>query len=119
MNESTTAFKNINLQYLDMMTEGDSDTRQTMLEMICEEVPAEMKKMVTAWKNGDVKTLKEVSHKMKSTLAFVGNDALTEANRGIEQVAMGYVEKTQLAGYFEVLENRLPEVLADLQAAAG
>lgn len=119
MNGKAKAFKSINLEYLNMMTEGGKDMRQTMLGMICEEVPSEIEKMVAAWKVGDLKILKETSHKMKSTLAFVGNDALTEANRGIEQVAMGYVEKTLLADYFDVLQNRLPEVLAELQAAAA
>ncbi len=106
----------INLNYLNEMTDGDEDMRQTMLEMILDEVPSEMEKMRDQWLSGDLAGLKETSHKMKSTLAFVGNRRLTEANAAVEQIARGNGQVANLANLFWDIEEELPFVLNELGA---
>ncbi|MEM6317878.1 MAG: Hpt domain-containing protein [Bacteroidota bacterium] len=80
-------FKYLNLDYLELMADGDDDMKQTMIEMLLEEVPEEMDKMRDAHANQNWSELREVSHKMKSTLAFIGNDVMTEANKTVEEIA--------------------------------
>lgn len=110
--------QHINLDYLDLMTDGDEEMRQTMLEMIIEEIPAEMEKMRESWQSGDLAAIKEISHKMKSTLAFVGNDQLTDANRAIENIARGNASETGFAEHFSKIEQALPLVLGELSEIA-
>ena len=87
-------YQHLNLDYLDLMTDGDADMKKMMLDILFEELPVEIDMLskhhaAEAWDE-----LKAVSHKLKSTLAFVGNDQMTVANNQIEHNAM-YVENTQ------------------------
>lgn len=95
----------LNLDYLNMMADGDEDMKATMIEMLVEEIPEEMEKMNQLYAAADWKELREVSHKMKSTLGFVGNEAMTKANSAIEDIA-------KFGGGDGV--ERLPESLAIL-----
>ncbi len=110
--------EHINLEYLDLMTDGDDDMRQTMIEMILEEIPAEMEKMRGSWQSGDLAAIKEISHKMKSTLAFVGNDPLTEANRAIENIARGNGSQADFGAHFDEIFKTIPIVLGELGMVA-
>ncbi len=80
-------YKHIDLSYMDLMADGDADMKKTMLEMLLEELPSEVNKMQVLHQSSDWTTLKAVSHKLKSTLAFVGNETLTESNKSIERIA--------------------------------
>lgn len=75
-----------NLDYLKLMADGDRDMEQTMLEMLLVELPEEFGKMETLFAANDWLPLSKVSHKMKSTLPFIGNDELTSVNLKIEQL---------------------------------
>jgi HPt (histidine-containing phosphotransfer) domain-containing protein len=75
-----------NLDYLKLMADGDQDMEQTMLEMLLVELPEEFDKMKTLFAASAWLPLSKVSHKMKSTLPFIGNDELTSANLRIEQL---------------------------------
>lgn len=112
-------FTHLNLDYLNLMTDGDAEMRLVMLGMLCEEIPTEMAKMQACFEKNDLDELKEVAHKMKSTLAFIGNDPLTEANRAIELIARGEGKPADLAAHFSILGEHLPAVLEELSAAAA
>lgn len=107
----------INLDYLEMMTGGDSDMRQTMLEMLLDELPTEIGKMRPLVESKNWNELKEVSHKMKSTLAFIGNDGMTLANREIENICKSLNGTEDLSSLVETLENLLSPILTQLRAA--
>jgi len=83
------AFQHINLDYLDLMSDGDDDMKKVMIEMLLEEVPMEVGKMNQVHEIGDWNELKEVSHKLKSTLAFLGNPTLTTANEEVDYLSFG------------------------------
>lgn len=105
----------INLDYLDMMTGGDADMRDTMISMLLEELPTEMEKMRYCHDAEDWVELREVSHKMKSTLAFIGNDAMTEANQQIEKITKTGGNTANLPDLLNTLESNLPGVLDELR----
>jgi HPt (histidine-containing phosphotransfer) domain-containing protein len=84
---SEAAFRHINLEYLENMTEGDSETMITMLEMLIFEIPDEIGKMYDCVKAKDWKELFMISHKMKTTLGFVGNEKMTLLNKQLEHNA--------------------------------
>ncbi len=110
-------YAHLNLDYLEMMTGGDAEMRETMLGMIREELPTEIGKMGSLVASKNWNELKEVSHKMKSTLAFVGNDKMTLANREIEGICKNMDGLDDLAGLVLKLENELPAVKAELAKA--
>lgn len=107
----------INLDYLEMMTGGDLEMRQMMLKMILVELPTEIEKMRPLVEAKLWNELKEISHKMKSTLAFVGNDQMTFANRDIESICKSLNGTEDLPSLVETLENLLIPILKELEAA--
>lgn len=108
-------YQYINLEYMDMMSEGDDSMKKIMLEMLLEELPQEIKKMSSICAESNWQELAAVSHKMKSTLAFVGNPKMTEANKNIEKIAKESPSMDTLSGLVEVLNDLYPNILIELQ----
>jgi len=111
-NENT--YNYINLDYMNMMSEGDDSMKKIMLEMLLEELPVEIEKMQELLNAADWQELGSVSHKMKSTLAFVGNDAMTMANKDIELIAKNESDTDRLEGMINTLVELCPKTLAEL-----
>ncbi|MEM6963268.1 MAG: Hpt domain-containing protein [Bacteroidota bacterium] len=105
----------INLDYLDMMSDGDDDMKKTMLEMLFEELPTEITKMRTLTDANDWNELKSVSHKMKSTLSFVGCDAMTTSNSEMELICKDGVDVARVPQLMAIIENNLDNVMKELK----
>lgn len=114
MSENAT-YNFINLDYVDLMSDGDTDMKKVMLEMLFDEPVEEIEKMKRATQEQDWKTLKEVSHKMKSTLSFVGNDVLTNSNKEVELIAMKVENTEKLPELLEVLSETYQKALKELK----
>ena len=112
------AYQFLNLDYLNMMADGDDDMKATMIEMLVDEIPEEMEKMKQLYDDGDWNELREVSHKMKSTLGFVGNHAMTTANKEIEDIAKtgGTVDGDKVSELLAILFNIYPGAVEELKA---
>ncbi len=108
-------YKYINLDYLDMMSDGDDSMKKTMLEMLLEELPLEFGKMTELLEQKNWETLSSVSHKMKSTLSFVGNEEMNNANQQIEHVAKSDPSSESLKGLINLLEELCPKVISELE----
>lgn len=105
----------INLDYLDMMSDGDLEMKKVMLDMLFEELPTELAKMRELANAGDWKELSSVAHKMKSTLSFVGCDAMTTANIDIETICKDVDNTSMIPTKMEILENNLDNVMTELK----
>ncbi len=110
-------YKHINLDYLDVMSDGDDDMKKTMLEMLLVEIPEELQKMRASTAAANWTELSAISHKMKSTLAFVGNKAMTEANKELELIAKNEENTQKAPALVEVLETCFVDVVGELQLA--
>lgn len=110
-----TAYKFINLDYLDMMSDGDLDMKKVMLDMLFEELPMEISKMRQLTDTNDWNELKSVSHKMKSTLSFVGCDPMTTSNTEIEALCKTGNDAGKISTLMAVLENNLDDVMSELK----
>ena len=108
-------YKYINLDYLDMMSDGDDSMKKTMLEMLLEELPREFGEMTTLLEQKKWETLSSVSHKMKSTLAFVGNEEMTKANQQVEQLAKSNPSTESLEDLLNSLVRLCPMVITELE----
>lgn len=108
--------QHINLAYLHLMSDGDLETEQTILSMLIHEIPTEIQLMRTALTEGNWNVLREVSHKMKSTLSFIGNPKMTEANTEIELLCKTNPDVSRIKDLLPIMEAELPDVLAELKA---
>ncbi len=105
----------IDLEYMDLMCEEDLSMKKIMLEMLLAEIPAELAKMRESLEAADWKNLNAVSHKFKSTLAFIGNDTMTQANKQIE-IATKRLESTeQIITWLDILEKTGPLVTQEIK----
>lgn len=76
-------YKYIQLAYLDTVAGEDQQLRKTLLEMVQQELSAAVPDMVQAYEAQQWEDLHEIVHKLKSTLAFVGNPKLTSLNQNM------------------------------------
>lgn len=109
----------INLDYLRLMADNDEEMIQTMLAMLLEELPEEMGKIRDLCQAQDWAELTRVSHKMKSTLAFVGNEEMTNANKELERITKYKTEVQFAQSLVAVLDAHLPQVMNALKKEAG
>ena len=105
---TTFSFQHINLEYLDTMTGGDAETTQQMLEMLIDEIPIEITKMQKAVASQDWEEVFQISHKLKTTFAFIGNDNMTSINKKVEGATRQTVNQKEL------LKEAIEELLKDV-----
>lgn len=113
---TTSEYQYINLDYLNLMTDDDNDMKKVMLDMLFEELPQELEKMNQLFATESWEELKAVSHKMKSTLSFVGNDPMTEANKNIEAVLKSGDDKNSISNSLNTLNDYQIKVITELKA---
>ena len=106
----------INLSYLDLMADGDLKMKKLMLEMLLKEIPSELDKMQQLYQQHNWSGLRRVSHKMKTTLSFIGNQSLSDANRSIEYIAKREDGLEQLPDFFGILKELSPKILIELRS---
>ena len=109
----------LDLSYLDMMADGDDAMKRTLIDMIILELPPELEKLRDAFLAREPERLRQVAHKMKSTLAFVGNDAMTRANAALEQIGKEGTDLQRAGDHLEVLERQAEAVVPALEAESA
>ena len=110
----TKNYQHINLTYLDLMTDGDPETRNTLLDLLVEElqtVPAQLRE---ACERSEWVAALGIAHKMKSSLAFVGNDELIRSNQALWQGLHEKRDPAGLAVHLDALERLSPLAEAEL-----
>lgn len=112
---SATLHPCINLSYMDLMADGDDLIKKVMLEMLLEELPTEFEKILQAAHKQDFDLLRRTSHKMKTTLSFVGNQSLSEANTTIERIARYHTNLDTLSDLLTTIEHIYPTVVEALR----
>ena len=108
-------FEFVNLDYLNLMADGDNNMKKIMLEMLFEELPTEISKMRQLQQVGDWEEMKSVAHKMKSTLAFIGNETLSAANIEIENITKANGDTTNVDNLLNIIEDMYPKAIAELK----
>jgi HPt (histidine-containing phosphotransfer) domain-containing protein len=114
---TTTIFKFINFAYLDSLIDGDVETKQVIISTLLEEVPEEMGQLQKALAISDWNTFHEVSHKLKSTLAYIGNDAIFEANQNMMMASRSTDNLAQIPIWLSEVENLWEDIKPELNTA--
>ncbi|MEM9888260.1 MAG: response regulator [Bacteroidota bacterium] len=115
MNKFSTVHQYINLSYLNLMADDDQHMKKLMLSMLLDEIPAEIKKMNLLYQQEEWDDLRRVSHKMKTTLSFVGNELLTITNQSIERIVKAQADLAELPDLFGILNEMFPKVIEELR----
>src|SRR6056297_1847988 len=110
-------YKFINLQYLTTMADSDKEMEVVMLRMLLEELPEEIQKMNAQLADKSWEELRRTSHKMKSTLAFVGYPPMTQANKIVEKYCKTCTNLNELPELVEQLNKYLKDTLPELEMA--
>ncbi len=114
---NTALYQHINLDYMDVMTDGDPDMKKMMLDMLLKELPKELENMKSLVQQASWEDLGKASHKMKSTLAFVGNDLMSNSNKEIEQLAKTETNTAKIPDLLKTLEASFQNVVRELENA--
>ena len=114
---SVAIFQHINLEYLESMTDGDAEMMHTMLEMLIVEIPEEMDKMKQCAVAKDWNEVFQISHKMKTTLSYVGNVKMIDLNKEVEHNARHSEHLDTLLSMVEHLCAMSLPVIEELQQA--
>ena len=109
-------YRHINLEYLDLMADGDDSMKQVILGMLITELPEEITKMKGLIQNQSWTELSNVSHKLKSTLSYVGNEEMTLTNKAIEKFSKNQISLDEIGSLYTVLKEHLPSVVNELEA---
>ena len=112
---SVTTFNYIQLDYLETMTDGDAEMLQTMLEMLITEIPDEIGKMQDCVAAKDWQELFQVSHKMKTTLSFVGNQDMINTNKTLEHCSRYEISIEEIPAMVQKLADLTPKVIEELR----
>ena len=78
----------IDLTYLQNMTGGDTTVTRQMLELLVGELTAAPARLQRALKVADWEDLEKQCHHLKSTLVYVGNQTLLDANVRLWKMGM-------------------------------
>lgn len=109
-------YQHINLDYLNLMTDGDNDMKKMMLDILFEEMPQEIALLTTHFEAENWEDLKSIAHKLKSTLMFVGNDQMTIANNQIEHNAMSVENISDIPDLINQVKEFRPLAMDELRA---
>ena len=114
---------NIDLTYLNEIAGGDAEFMIDMIDIFIEQTPIYTEQLLQAVDAKDWKTVGDIAHKIKPTLAFMGankakdqmatieQNARTESN--LEEISMEFAEVKAVCESLYVL---LQKVKSDLQA---
>lgn len=114
----------IDLSYLNEIAGGDAEFMIDMIDIFIEQTPVYTDQLINAVNAKDWKTVGDIAHKIKPTLAFMGVNKAKEQMASIEQKARTESNVEDIAKEFaevkavcESLYTGLEKVKIDLQAS--
>ena len=114
---TTICFQTINLEYLETMTGGDAEMMNQMIHMLIDEIPVEVVKMQACVAPKDWEEIFQISHKLKTTLAFIGNEEINSLNKTIEHCSRNRVDIEEIPPMIEQLSELSKPIVAELKTA--
>ena len=110
-------YKHLNLSYLESLIGDDAETMAVIFSTLLEEVPEEIAKMERLINKQDWHSLHEVSHKFKSTLAYIGNDEIFDANQSVMMNARNLEKLDEIPALLEIVKNSWRFIQPEVEAA--
>ncbi|MEZ5041119.1 MAG: Hpt domain-containing protein [Saprospiraceae bacterium] len=104
----------INLDYLETISGGDRVTQQTILKILCDDLETLFAQLQPLAVQGAWQSIAEVAHKLKSSLAFAGNDVLTTCNNELLENTRLAKNLDKVPDLIQKMEKQTPLVLQEL-----
>ncbi|MEO8861339.1 MAG: ATP-binding protein, partial [Ginsengibacter sp.] len=81
-NTPAPAYRYINLAYMKAVSMGNLEYEKTVTEQFLEAIPDDLDALETAWKNKDIKSLRQTAHNMRTTISVMGLNGMLELHLG-------------------------------------
>lgn len=119
-NDYTNSQKVINLNYLNELAKGNPEFIKEMIDIFLEDNKEEIENLEKSIQSKNYVSIKEIAHKMKSTIAFVGLDQIIENDlTEIEQLAIDNPDIRKIEPFFlkvkEVCQRAAEELKSELK----
>lgn len=114
---TTVSLKHLDLDYLESLIGDDKDTKMIILSTLLEEVPQEISLLEQLLATKDWNAFHEVSHKLKSTLAYLGNQDIFDANQHLMMSARNMENLESVPQYLEIVKAKWAEIEPEVEIA--
>lgn len=116
MNIQHSEMEKIDLSYMDLIIDGDAEMKKEMLFILLNEPQEEIAALWQKVEDNDCEGIKKICHKMKATLAFVGNERLSNINFEINQMAGSNTITEELIALLSNFESLFQKLLIQVKA---
>lgn len=106
----------IDLEYLEQLSEGDDDFTISMLSYFLENTPGVIQDMKQMYKDSNWKNLRNVAHKFKPQLTFMGVKSIFQDVENIEQSASKVTNTQQIPALIEKAEQVCNRAMEEIRA---
>lgn len=110
--ERSLQLKSCNLEYLHRMSSGDESFVKEMIKLFLKQVPQELEKLTTV--ASDSQTVKQIAHKLKSSVSMVGAEELLVQVKELEQKANNGIDSATVISYQKELLHKLDSIHKEL-----
>ena len=69
---ASSTYQWINLDYMKEVSQGNIDYEKEVTEQFIEAIPEDLRQLQACWSNGDIATLKQIAHNMKTSVSVMG-----------------------------------------------
>lgn len=108
-------YKYIEFSYLKSISGGDKDTEHTILQMLLVDMEQLCPMLRVHFTASNWEDLEKVSHKLKSSLAFSGNEDIIKNNDKLLEIARTQIQLDQAPVLITKMENLTPLIIEELQ----
>ena len=116
LQEDTSEVK-VDLSYLEDIAGGSNDFIIEMIDMFLEQTPGYLDVIKTGIVDKNWKTVSEIAHKIKPTLAFMGSDVAREAMANIEMNSRNLIDLDKIEENFTKLHQFCLQLCLKLKVA--
>ncbi|MFN2396174.1 MAG: response regulator [Bacteroidales bacterium] len=106
----------IDLEYLEQLSEGDNDFTISMLSYFIDNAPGVISEMKQYYQEKDFKALRNVAHKFKPQLTFMGIKSIFQDVENIEQYAGNATNTEAIPGLIERTEKVCMKAMVEIKA---
>ncbi len=101
----------LDLTYLESVTDGDNELIQDLLEIFFSQVPEYNEEFKVAFENKDSETLGRIAHKAKSSIAIMGlNDLATQLSKFEAEAGAGVFSENYME-YIKLFETECNDAI--------
>lgn len=106
----------INLEYLEQLSDGDKEFTVSMIQYFIDNTPEVLESMKQSYQQKDWKALRNIAHKFKPQLNFMGINTLLDDVEQMEQLAHQEKNLDSLPVFIEKTERVCIDAIKQLQA---